>query len=481
MDLGQVFTKLPVAEYMTSLFTIGKSAKVLDPCFGEGAFLNALTNSGWNQVYGYELDSNLFAYCKDKYQNCLLKNEDYLSSNNKEQYDGIIMNPPYVRHEKINALSQLGVNKTILATNPIFSFLPTTANLYMYFIIKAISDLKENGELIVIFPSSWSLAKNGDRFGEALYNNCTIERQIHISGDVFEKSALVDIIILKLRKIKGTKSVVPEYVKLENNRFIPISRKDRQLNIGFSNEFKNIGKIRRGLTTGCNEMFINPSISHEERYTTAIISSPKQVTGYTTENSKCDKLLIVNQDDLNDENIADYFREWKDRIIKEGKPKTLVRKIDKGDEWYKLITFDCDGIIFSYFVRSDMKFIVNKSGNIIRDNFYIIFPAVDYWVCFALLNNYYTYYQLECTGKKYGAGLLKLQQYDLESLRFPALDSFSEVDINGLKKLAMKLAATGSRSIVSEITQVLSRYCDISFEEIASEYKNIVSRRLENV
>ena len=128
-----------------------------------------------------------------------------------------------------------------------------------------------------------------------------------------------------------------------------------------------------------------------------------------------------------------------------------------------------------------MKFIVNKSGNIIRDNFYIIFPAVDYWVCFALLNNYYTYYQLECTGKKYGAGLLKLQQYDLESLRFPALDSFSEVDINGLKKLAMKLAATGSRSIVSEITQVLSRYCDISFEEIASEYKNIVSRRLENV
>lgn len=480
MDLGQIFTRLPVAEYMASLFTIDKNAKVLDPCFGEGVFLNALTKSGWNQVYGYEIDSNLFAYCKNEYQNCLLKNEDYLSSNNKQQYDGIIMNPPYVRHEKINALSQLGVNKSVLATNPIFSFLPATANLYMYFIIKAISDLRENGELIVIFPGSWLLAKNGDRFGEALYSNCTVERQIHISGDVFEKSSLVDVIILKLRKAKGNKAIAPEYVKLVNDRFVPASRKDRQLYISFDNEFKNIGKIRRGLTTGCNELFINPPISQAEKYTAEIISSPKQVNGYTTENSECDKLLVVNREDLNDANIANYLGKWEDKILEEGKPATLVRKIIKGDEWYKLNTFDCDGIIFSYFVRSDMKFIVNKSGNIVRDNFYIIFPAVDYWVCFALLNNYYTYYQLECTGKKYGAGLLKLQRYDLENLRFPDMDSLSEVDITALKDLAMKLATTGARSIVSEITQVLSRYSDISFEKISTEYKCLFTRRLEN-
>ena len=72
MDLGQVFTRLPVAEYMVSLLTLDKNAKVLDPCFGEGAFLNALTNSGWNHVYGYEIDSNLFTYCKNEYQNCIL-------------------------------------------------------------------------------------------------------------------------------------------------------------------------------------------------------------------------------------------------------------------------------------------------------------------------------------------------------------------------------------------------------------------------
>lgn len=481
MDLGQVFTRLPVAEYMASLFSIDKESTILDPCFGEGAFISALINDGWNHIYGYEIDSTLYEKCKNKYQGCMLNNEDFLSSKHAIQYDGIIMNPPYVRHEKINELSRLGVNKDILSSNSIFSCLSTTANLYMYFIIKAISVLKENGELIVIFPGSWLLAKNGDHFGEALYKSCVVDRQIHISGDVFEKNALVDVIILKLRKTQEKqKQVVPEYVKLTNDIFAPLVRTDKYLQISFTKSFKDIGSIRRGLTTGCNSMFINPDFVCNEKYIKSIISSPKQVNGYTTENAACDKLLIVNRDDLDDADIANYFREWKDKILKEGKPETLARKITKGDEWYKLNTFDCDGIIFSYFVRNDMKFIVNKSGNIIRDNFYIIYPVVDYWVCYALLNNYYTYYQLECSGKKYGAGLLKLQRYDLENLRFPDLNLLSEKDINDLKNLARKLVTVGARSIISEITQVLSRYSDISLDEISVEYKNIVTRRLEN-
>ena len=214
----------------------------------------------------------------------MLNNEDFLSSKHAVQYDGIIMNPPYVRHEKINELSRLGVNKDILSSNSIFSCLPTTANLYMYFIIKAISVLKENGELIAIFPGSWLLAKNGDRFGEALYKSCVVDRQIHISGDVFEKNALVDVIILKLRKTQEKqKQVVPEYVKLTNDIFAPLVRTDKYLQISFTKSFKDIGSIRRGLTTGCNSMFINPDFVCNEKYIKSIISSPKQVNGYTTE------------------------------------------------------------------------------------------------------------------------------------------------------------------------------------------------------
>ena len=41
MDLGQVFTNKTVAEYMVSMFELGKDALILDPCFGAGAFLTA--------------------------------------------------------------------------------------------------------------------------------------------------------------------------------------------------------------------------------------------------------------------------------------------------------------------------------------------------------------------------------------------------------------------------------------------------------
>ncbi len=482
MDLGQVFTRLPVARYMTSLFSINKESKILDPCFGEGAFLSALANDGWNHIYGYEIDSALYEKCKNKYQKHKLKNEDFLSSKQCSQYDGVIMNPPYVRQEKINELSQLGVSKDILLANSIFSCLPTTANLYMYFIIKAISVLKENGELIVIFPGSWLLAKNGDRFRETLYKSCVVDRQINISGDVFEKTALVDVIILKLRKTqREQKSIIPEYLKLINDTFVPIVREANSLHISFAKKLKDIGNIRRGLTTGCNSMFINPVINCDEKYTKNIISSPKQVNGYTTAGSKYDKLLVVSHDDFNEPSIDNYFGSWQDKILKDKKPKTLVNKIIKGDEWYKLNLFECDGIIFSYFVRNDMKFVFNRSGNIVRDNFYIIYPIIDEFICFALLNNYYTFYQLECYGKKYGAGLLKLQRYDLENLQIPNFCDFSEEDAYILRDLSKKLINNGTKKIISGITKVLSQYSDIGFEEISNEYEKLVTNRLENV
>ena len=128
-----------------------------------------------------------------------------------------------------------------------------------------------------------------------------------------------------------------------------------------------------------------------------------------------------------------------------------------------------------------MKFVFNRSGNIVRDNFYIIYPIIDEFICFALLNNYYTFYQLECYGKKYGAGLLKLQRYDLENLQIPNFCDFSEEDAYILRDLSKKLINNGTKKIISGITKVLSQYSDIGFEEISNEYEKLVTNRLENV
>ena len=115
---------------------------------------------------------------KDSFSSAKLLNKDFLSSFTNKKFDGIIMNPPYVRQEKIDNLSTLGVSKTLLRQNPLFSELPSTANLYMYFIVKAISLLAENGELIVIFPGSWLTARSGKQFEKVIYAKCSLIKQL---------------------------------------------------------------------------------------------------------------------------------------------------------------------------------------------------------------------------------------------------------------------------------------------------------------
>lgn len=58
-DLGQVFTKGDVADYMVSLFDLGVNAALLDPCHGDGAFLKALKSKGFKDITAYEIDINL--------------------------------------------------------------------------------------------------------------------------------------------------------------------------------------------------------------------------------------------------------------------------------------------------------------------------------------------------------------------------------------------------------------------------------------
>ncbi len=478
MDLGQVFTKEIVADYMVSLFSLKEDAVFLDPCFGGGAFLSALDRMGKTKVTGYEIDDLLFSSATERCPQYALKKNDFLQAYSHKKYDGIIMNPPYIRHEKINDLASLGVEKEILAKDALYKELPSTANLYMYFIIKAISLLKKNGEMVVIFPGSWLQAKNGNRFEAALYKNCSVERQIHISGDVFEESALVDVLILKLKKDGKNRQASPEYIKLLNGNLEAYEDETSELRVKFQTPFFSISRVRRGLTTGCNGMFINPSLDSN---TMPIISSPKQIRGYSTHGADTDDLLVLDSEMQHNAMVKSYLDDWEHRIVATGKPETLAKKIKENKAWYSLNLFDCQGIIFSYFVRNDMKFVYNDSANVVRDNFYILYPTINKWVCFALLNNLYTYYQLECAGKKYGAGLLKIQRYDIEELTFPDTSAFSSTDLSRMSRLAENLAKTGSRELIDDITTIISKYTNISYESISYEYKEIVKSRLENV
>ncbi|MCL2364657.1 MAG: SAM-dependent methyltransferase [Defluviitaleaceae bacterium] len=478
-NLGQVFTRRIVADYMVSLFTLPSKSVVLDPCFGEGVFLRSLfEKTDYSQV-GFELDPQLFDLVSRQCNNSTLHNADFLQSEDLTRYDGVIMNPPYIRHEKIDDLLTYGLNKHLLQSQLIFSDLPKSANLYMYFVVKAIEILKPTGELIVIFPDSWINSRSGSAFKAVLSQKCSIEKKIHITGKAFEKDALVDVVILKLRKNMDFKDCETLYINIDENGVSARPVVQHHITTNNKVQFDKYAVIRRGLTTGFNKMFVNPNFEClNEVSLRDIVSTPKAVKGYCTSNAICDKLFLIDSYEALSQKAKDYLHSWEIKIKQTQKPKTLAMKIKRGANWYALNIPDCNGILFGYIVRSDMRFILNKSNKVARDNFYVITPKIDIYVLFALLNNYYIYTQLELAGRSYGGGMLKLQKYDVETVMLPNLKFYSSDDVDALSLLGKNLAKSGNPDVINKISMLISKYEDLDFETIKLKHERLRSTRL---
>lgn len=480
MDLGQVFTSKAVADYMVSLFSKNTSS-ILEPCFGKGAFIDACLTAGFTNIDACELDYTLYNNGKLKYPQLNLFNVDFLNFHPGTLYDGIIMNPPYIRQEKIDDLRPLGITKNSLRNSQLYKKLPSTANLYMYFVLKAISLLKKDGQLIIIFPSTWMDANSGKEFKEILLSQMSLYEKIYVSGDVFEENALVDVIILKLIKngfsehLPTEKRLILSCNTLTEKKDVPV-----HLSLNLPKNFDYYATVRRGLSTGWNKMFINPSpIMEEGAILTDIISSPKNVTGYTTTNAKTDKLLLIPRGATLSDQALEYLQKSKQLLLEKKKPKTLYNRSLKDKEWYTLKPLDSSGIIFGYIIRSDIRFILNTSDVIARDNFYIITPRFNPYLTFALLNNFYTFYQLEQLGKRYGAGVLKIQRYDIEALHFIDINCLPKESLLALENLGKKLTETADISIIYEITSEISKHTNISYKDIVNTYYMLKEKRLE--
>ena len=128
-----------------------------------------------------------------------------------------------------------------------------------------------------------------------------------------------------------------------------------------------------------------------------------------------------------------------------------------------------------------MKFAINPSGVLVRDNFYIINSDLDIYLLFALMNNYFTYYQLEESGKKYGAGLLKIQCYDLQNIMLPNIKTFSEQSITAITNEAKEILKTNNNNGISRITEVIANEIGFNFEDIKEMYDTKKRRRLNAV
>ncbi len=133
-------------------------SSVLDPCVGEAVFARALVRNAPNQKFDFtlmDIDDRMTGIAQDWASKNGIKAKvvtaDYLSIRMDNNFDGVILNPPFVRQEWIKMKEsyrskfQEWYDITI----------PGTSNLYAYFVVKAIRDVRPGGIITFIVYDSW--------------------------------------------------------------------------------------------------------------------------------------------------------------------------------------------------------------------------------------------------------------------------------------------------------------------------------------
>ena len=126
--LGQVFTRDDMVGRMLALRR--NAGRVLEPSAGDGAFSRHLPG-----CTALELDPSVAPAGAQVM--------DFFAYPLTEQFDTVIGNPPYVRHQDILPATRERLDSTLFDRR---------SNLYLFFIEKCVRHLKPGGELIFIVP-----------------------------------------------------------------------------------------------------------------------------------------------------------------------------------------------------------------------------------------------------------------------------------------------------------------------------------------
>ncbi len=146
----------PIVDYMVRNLNLKSTDKVLEPCGGDGVFVEAmLKENRLANIDVCELNPSAIAVLRDKFSNhtnvnvrecdALLDNELNFNSNFGGYYDKIIANPPYGAWQDLEKRATLKKMYSGLYAN----------ESYALFLFRSIELLKENGILTFIIPDTF--------------------------------------------------------------------------------------------------------------------------------------------------------------------------------------------------------------------------------------------------------------------------------------------------------------------------------------
>lgn len=433
-----------------ALFVLdGKPMKVLDPSLGQGALLEAIRRNSNRKIKttGVEIDSGVIRFTPDK----LIIN-DFLTTEFTSFFDGIICNPPYVRHHLILPGQK---NTYINMANGITNLeIDRRIGLHVYFLIYALGLLKDGGRLAFIIPSDVFEGKFSPLLWKWITDHFKIHGIVSFDHDVLPFDRDINPVIALLEKtddipseypfmvIKSLSAGVDVYNELLSGTNIEMRNTKNYLRGGLTRPYLSnhqyvlgdFASVKRGVVTGNNDFFLMSYAESLDRnipmeYLQYIIANTKDAPGivlghddvYFDDAPYLKKNLMLN---LDGRSISEYPDGVRDYILDgEKRGIHLGSVLSKRNPWYKAERRIPPTFLFTYLGSRRKRFVLNLTHAVPLTTFLCVYPLnLDHHHVQRLhlaLNHEDVTRNLTLVGKTYGNGSIKVEPRALEMLPIP--------------------------------------------------------------
>lgn len=459
--LGQFFTPLWAARPLAEWLLVDAPELLLDPGVGSGALMIGVAQARGDRetrLLGLEVDPVALGMAQitrrvrgiDDFE---LRQADFLLDHIRERPQAIICNPPYTRHQDVDADMKEAIHDGLSSRlGRTFSRL---ASLHVLFLLRALEVAADDARIAFLTPAHWLDMNYAREIKALLLERAHVDALVSfpVRDRVFSHAVTTAGVTLIRKGVAGDRrtrvvmlkstnaaeaglraaihgaSPARKVVLSSDRRWsgAPTPAKEGRVILG------ELAHVRRGIATGFNAFFVLSEARRAElRIDTChlmpCIASPRHFAGNTLREADLTAMddaiprwLLNVRSAPRSGPLASYLRRGRTSFgVRE---RTLVcDRVRAGRKWFE-VELDIDApILFRYFNSSRARFVRNFAAAAPLNNWLVIQPkpGIDTDGLFAVLEELAGSPALEGGSRHYGKGLWKLEPRELRDVALPA-------------------------------------------------------------
>jgi adenine-specific DNA-methyltransferase len=416
---------------------------ILDPAVGPATFPAAVAQTGrldaQDEITCFDVDSGMVdqvhAWGQTSPCRCHVHQQDYLEAECGGSFDLAILNPPYIRQEWIDRKEAYRSQ----FADRYGTRIPGTSNLYVYFLVKVLHDLKPGGTFAALVYDSWQSTRYGAWLWDFLQRQCEWIEQLPVKSQPF-CGRLIDATVLF-----GRRRPTPLITAADSGERLARAKERGLPDIAGLVPVSTLFASCRGLRLKQADFFLGDLTEVERHGATPFIKKSAGIKGYCIPQDHPESALLASPRHAD----ARVLRELDRRLeVARKKPEENVSILtwfrERPQSWALHREPPHAPFLFNYYLRNRPRHLYNPS-RAYADNLYGLTPLypIEPLAALALLNATCFCVEILAQARNQGSGLAKVQLYEYRQARLPDYRRFSKAGLRRLKRCGARLASSG--------------------------------------